>query len=207
MIVSFEHRFVFVAIPKTATHAFRTALRPHLGPRDWEQCVLFDKRWFPVEALAQIGHGHVTCRELQPFLVPGLFEAFFKFCTVRNPYDRFVSGCRFVNRENERMRVAPVETMKRTIGDPATRRHVLFRPQSEFVADEEGRLLVDYVCRFEILQAHFDRVSERLGFPHSPLPDVNVTGPASTRCGLDRELRETVRDLYQRDFLLFGYDC
>jgi sulfotransferase famil protein len=216
MIVSFAHHFVFVAIPKTATHAVRTALRPHLGPRDWEQCVLFDQRFFPVGALARIGHGHVACRELRPFLVPGLFETFFKFCTVRNPYERFVSCCRFVNRDNERMRQAPLETMKRTIGDAETCRHVLFRPQSEFVTDEDGRLLVDYVCRFEGLQAHFDRVSERLGLPQSPLPQVNVTRVtrvtsvttnAPGQCCLDRELHETLRDVYRRDFALFGYDC
>ena len=34
MIISHKHRFIFVAVPKTATHAVRKALRPHLG-RDW----------------------------------------------------------------------------------------------------------------------------------------------------------------------------
>jgi hypothetical protein len=206
MIVSFQHRFVFVAIPKTATHAFRTALRPHLGPRDWEQCVLFDQRFFPVETLARIGHGHVTCREIRPFLVPGLFETFFKFCTVRNPYQRFVSCCRFVNRENARMRQAPLETMKRMIGDRATRRHILFRPQSEFVSDADGRLLVDHACRFEVLQAHFDRICQRLRLPSAPLPQVNATNRGSTRAWLDRELQESVADLYRQDFALFQYD-
>ena len=206
MIVSFQHRFVFVAIPKTATHAVRTALRPHLGPRDWEQCVLFENTFFPVEALAQVGHGHLTCCEMRPFLIPGLFEAFFKFCTVRNPYQRFVSGCRFVNRDNQRMRQAPLETMKRTIGDAAMRSHILFRPQNAFVVDADGRLLVDHVCRFEAVQAHFDCICQRLGLPSSLLPDVNVTDRAPRRVWLDRELQESVADMYRQDFALFEYD-
>jgi hypothetical protein len=205
MIVSFQHRFVFVAIPKTATHAVRTALRPHLGSRDWEQCVLFETKLFPVEALAAAGHGHLTCRQVQPFL-PGVFDRCFKFCTVRNPYDRFMSYCHFVNRENQRMRRAPLETMKRIICDEETRRHILFRPQSEFVVDEDGQLLIDYVCRFEALQMHFDRVCERLRLPPSTLPQINVTSQVSERPWIDRELQEMVHEVYRQDFALFGYD-
>ena len=162
MIVSFQHRFIFVAIPKTATHALRVALRPHLGPHDWEQCALFTTKTFPVTALAQIGHGHLTCRQVLPFLLPDVWEGFFRFCTVRNPYDRFVSYCYFMNRENQRMLKDPLGTMKQVIEDRQDAEQVLFRPQCEFVIDEEGRLMVDYVSRFEALQSHFDHICQRL---------------------------------------------
>ena len=73
--------------------------------------------------------------------------------------------------------------MKQMIGDAEIRRHILFQPQSDFFTDGDGRLLIDYVCRFEALQADFGRICERLGFSESPLPRINVTTPA--RRGLD----------------------
>ena len=206
MIVSFRHRFIFVAIPKTATHAFRTALRPHLGSRDWEQCVLFEERFFPVEALARVGHGHLTCRQIRPYLLPGMFEGSLKFSTVRNPYDRFVSSCCFLHRENRRVEESPLETMKQLISDEKERRRILLRPQFEFVTDEDGQRLVDYVCRFEALQEHFDCICEQLHLLSSPLPRVNVTSQASERSWIDRELQEMVQEVYRQDFALFGYD-
>ncbi|MEP6619816.1 MAG: sulfotransferase family 2 domain-containing protein [bacterium] len=205
MIVSFRHRFIFVAIPKTATHALRAALRPHLDTRDWEQCGLFEQRRFPVVALAEIGHGHITCRELYPFLLPDVWESCFRFCIVRDPCERFVSYCRFMNRDNGRMRDDPIGTMKRTLAWAADGQHVLFRPQHEFVTDEDGGLMVNYVGRVEALQMHFDRICETIGLPAAPLDRVNVSGSSAYRDCLDQELTEMVQAHYARDFALFDY--
>ncbi len=205
MIVSFQHRFVFVAIPKTATHAFRSALRPHMGPRDWEQCVLFEKKHFPVEPLARIGHGHITAAQINQFLLPGFWESAFRFCTVRNPFDRFVSCCHFANRDNGRMTADPLGTMKRAISDRQRTNHVLFRPQSEFITGQDGSTLVERVCKFETLQQDFDQVCQRLGLPSSTLDVVNSSHPPDYRGCYDRELKELVLDSYREDFERFGY--
>ena len=205
MIISFRHRFIFVAIPKTATHALRVALRPHLGPRDWEQCGLFEKKTFPVAALAQIGHGHITCQQVRPFLLPELWESSFRFCTVRNPYDRFVSYCYFMNRENQRMQKDPLGTMKQIIEHKQDAEQVLFRPQCEFVIDEEGRLMVNYVSKFEALQNDFDDIRQRLRLPDIQLQPINVTGSALRRFCYDGELKEMVQTVYRQDFALFDY--
>jgi hypothetical protein len=205
VIISFRHKFIFVAIPKTATHAFRVALRPKLAPNDWEQCVLFEKKFFPVEALKNIGHGHLTCRQVKPFLLPEIWENYLKFCTVRNPFERFVSYCKFVNRDNDLMEKNPLETMKQIISDKITHDKILFRPQVEFITDEDGKLMADYICRFEDLQNDFDKVCEKLNFPKVELQKINATNPANRTEIFDSELREMVEDFYRRDFELYGY--
>ena len=196
---------MFVAIPKTATHALRGALRPHLGPHDWEQCGLFTRKTFPLPALAHIGHGHLTCLQVRPFLSSDVWEGLFRFCTVRNPYDRFLSYCYFMNRENQRMQKDPLGTMKRIIADRHSAEQVLFRPQCEFVLDEEDRLMVEYLGKFEALQGDFDHICQRLRLPHMPLQHINVTGSALYRSSYDRELKEMVQTVYRQDFALFGY--
>ncbi len=205
MIVSFKNQFIFVAIPKTATHSFREALRPHLGPNDWEQCVLFEKKFFPLEPIADIGHGHISCAQIQPFLLPGMWESFFSFCTVRNPYERFVSYCRFVNRTNQKMHNDPLVTMKRIMAEKESQKRILFRPQYKFVTDSEGELLVDFVCKFDSLQKDFDYICDKLRLPNSELERVNAMVSDSRLTHFDRELKEMVYSFYQKDFDLFNF--
>ena len=206
MIISFQHKFVFIAIPKTATHAFRVALRPHLAPNDWEQCVLFDKKYFPAEPLAEIGHGHITWREAKAFLLPEMRATFFKFCTVRNPFERFVSYCRFINRDDQKMKTDALGEMKRIIANKDNHTKILFRPQFEFVSDENGELAVDYLCHYENLQNDFDTVCERLNLPHAKLEKINVSDSEKYLGLCDDELKALVRDFYHRDFEIFGYE-
>ena len=93
MIVSHRHRFIFFAVPRTGTHAIRTALGPVLGDDDWQQQSLTAEVRMPVAALARFNHGHLTLRQVQASLPSTVWRDYFKFAFVRNPYDRFVSVC------------------------------------------------------------------------------------------------------------------
>lgn len=206
MIVSHAQKFLFVAIPKTATHTIRRALRPQLHQYDWEQCRLFEHKAFPLEPITQLGHGHISCVQIKPFLPAGIWEQYWKFCFVRNPYDRFVSSCYFFHRhEIQLMETDPLGTMRHSLSDPETQQHFLFRPQYEFICDQAGQLMVDYVGRYETLQSHFDTICQRLQLPSIPLSVTNesVRKPASA-C-YDQELQDMVADFYAKDFALFGY--
>lgn len=203
MIVSFARRFVFVAIPKTATQAVRVALRPHLGLHDWEQCGLFEKKQFPIAALARLGHGHLTCREVRPQLIPGLWEQLFSFCTVRNPYERLVSWVYFHHRGHAALVRDPLGLLKRAVIAHSQNRWTM--PQAHFVTDADGSLLVNYIARFEALQAGYDDICRRVGLPVSMLPSVNASDPPPYEACYDAELRDMVREVYADDFRLFGY--
>ena len=205
MIVSFSRRFLFVAVPKTAGHAVRARLREQMGPRDWEQCRLFETRAFPVADLAAVGHGHLTCEEVQPWLLPGLWDGLFKFAFVREPVDRFVSAAWFHLGATDRMRTDPLGTMKAVLSDPVMRGHFLFRPQVPFLCDAEGQLMVDMVGRYERLQEDFDAVCGRIGAEPAPLPAVNVTDRPRDATAMDAELTGLIRETYAGDFALFDY--
>lgn len=205
MILSFSRRFAFVAIPKTAGHALRTALRPLLAPNDWEQCTLFDKRYFPVQPLAAIGHGHLSYRDVAPFLLPGQWDGLTSFAVVRSPFDRFLSFARFAWRGSDAMERDPRGTMKRALTDPDRAGHILLRPQHEFVCDDAGRIRTTLLLRHESLAADMLRLADALGAPLAPLEAVNVS-PETSGAALDAELADLIRARYARDFALFGYD-
>ena len=49
-------------------------------------------------------------------------------------------------------------------------------PQHDFLFDRDGEQLVDYIGRFEELQAGFDHVCKAAGIPVTKLPHANETG-------------------------------
>jgi hypothetical protein len=180
-------------------------LRPHLAKNDWEQCALFEEKLFPVDFLAAIGHGHITCRQIKPFLLPNMWKNYFKFTVVRNPYKRFFSYCYFFNRENRRMQRDPLGTMKRTITNKKVTKQAFLIPQYKFVTNKVEKLTVNYVCRLENLQDDFDKVCEELKLPKTDLQKINSSNSSKHPEIYDDELKEMIYDFYRKDFELFDY--
>jgi len=133
MIVSYKHKFIFFALPKTASQSIRVALRPHMHSHDWEQCTLYEKKFFPVKEFRKINHGHISYDQLSKYLIPNILSDLFKFTFVRNPYDRFVSICCFRNWNNDSMISHPLDTMKRIIQSKEVESTLIYDPQYKFV--------------------------------------------------------------------------
>ena len=205
MIVSHAHRYVFVPVPKTGTHAVRQALREHMGPDDIEQVGLFVDRKFPWPQLAALGHGHLALRQVAPFLGPDAMRDYLKFAFVRNPFDRFVSYCSFMTRAHGDFDRDPRGTMHRILFELRPLDHVHFQPQYALLVDERGELATDFIGRVETMQQSYDELCARLGIPGRALEQVNGSRRGEYRQYYDRALFEGVSRLYARDLQLFGY--
>jgi hypothetical protein len=205
MIISALHKFIFVAIPKTGTHAVRRALRAHMGPQDMEQVGLFVQRKLPIPQLAQLQHGHLSLQQVRPFLKPDAFQSFFKFAFVRNPFDRFVSYSAFVTRESGEFEGDPKRVMRDLVHNPPWE-HILFQPQHSFISGPDGEPMTDFVGRVEEMQESYDEICRRIGIPTARLERVNATTRGDFRLYYDDALVEGVAKLYARDLELFGYE-
>ena len=206
MIISHQHRFIFAAIPKTGTHSVRQALREHMSPDDLEQVGLFVNKRFPFAELAQIAHGHLTLQQVRPFIGEEAFSGYFKFAFVRNPFDRFVSYCAFMARKDGAFERNPQQVMRQLLFRVRPMHHVLFQPQHGFITGENGELLTDQVGRVEDMQTSYDAICQRIGIPSRALTQVNSSRRGSYRDYYDQPLIDGVRELYRRDFELFGYN-
>ena len=206
MIVSHAHKFIFFAVPKTATHTIREALRAHLGPDDWEQQVLFGQQSLPIPDIARLGHGHITAAEIRPHLDADVWNGYFKFAFVRNPFDRFVSTCFFLNRSSPDFADIAVEFMKQRLPLPRFRERVLVRPQYRQLVDERGAIALDYVGRYEDLQQSYDAICEAIGIASTELGKKNTSQHSAFMNYYDDELRQMVADFYAEDLRLFGYE-
>lgn len=205
MIISYAHRFLFFAVPKTGTHSVRRALRAHLGPDDLEQVGLYEPKRFPFPEFAAIRHGHISARQIEPVIGADVFADLFKFAFVRNPYDRFVSYCAFMSRNTGHFERDPIRFMKHIIKTVRPLDHLLYLPQSSFLVDAQGRLTVDCVGRTEDMQASYDAICAKIGLASSTLDKVNTSSHRDYRQYYDDELRALVGNLYRHDLELFDY--
>ena len=199
--ISHKNRCIFVHVPKA-------------GGTSVECSAIFD------DQRARTGDhvgGHFTALEYRA-TYPDEFRDYFTFAFVRNPYDRLVSAFLYLNRGGTTpgdRRVFEVH-LKRYQGDfeafceglhdhESVRSILHLRPQVDFVCDENGELIVDYVGRLEQMAADFAVVTKRLG-EQVRLPRKN----RSTQMGYYRfyrsaRVREIVTGVYESDFSALGY--
>jgi hypothetical protein len=204
-ILSHRHRLIFVAIPKVASHSIRFALRPHLGGDDEEQVSLFVRKRIARPVFDAQEHGHQLAREVRAALGPELWGQYFSFAVIRNPWDRFVSYVAFMMRHNGLFERDPQAAMRRVLAHPQNQSAVHYRPQSDFVTDEGGQVIVSALCRVERLQADFAEVCARIGLPPLALEQRNPSVHRPYTEYYDEELRDAVAALYREDIERFGY--
>ena len=205
MIVSHLHRYIFVAMPKTGTHSVRQALREHLGPDDIEQVGLFVNKRFPFDEVAQIRHGHLSVRQVRPYLGDDVCDHYFKFTFVRNPFDRFVSYCAFMTRQHGAFERDPQGTMRRILFELRPMDHVHVQPQYTLLTAADDALEMDFIDRVERMQDDYDTVCAKVGIPSRALDKVNSSKRGDYRQYYDQALIDGVTELYRRDLELFDY--
>lgn len=205
MIISHTNKFIFFAVPKTATHAIRQALHVYTGPDDWEQQTLFGEQALPIAEIARLQHGHITVREIKPFLSAETWKSYYKFSIVRNPFDRFVSVCSFFNRNDREFADNPLLWMKTALRRPRFQQRLLVRAQYLQLIDDNGELALDYLGRYEQLQASVDHIFDTLGLDSVTLQAKNSSEHDDFTDYYDPELRAMVAEFYHQDFSLFNY--
>lgn len=139
------------------------------------------------------------------------WDSSFKFAFVRNPYEWMRSWYRF--RQRKALRSDSHDFRDRYTGDKTFNEFVqsfasneLMLKQSDFIANHEGELLVDFVGHYETLQYDFDRVCTRLSLEPSLLPVVNTSRQdAESEEPISRESTEIINDYFSRDFEMFDY--
>jgi len=188
-----EHRCIFIHIPKAAgTSVTRT---------------LFD-----------CGSRHVRYTEYEK-ANPHKFCDYFKFSFVRNPWSRLYSAYSFLkhggmNKMDRQWAEAILcrypdfdNFVKGWVNPENIRSWVHFFPQHYFICDDQLNLKMDYIGRFEQIDADMAVVQKKLSMPVQPMSKANVTDKMDSDLSIyTEETREIVRRVYAQDIELFHYE-
>ena len=206
MIISHKYKFIFFAVPKTATHAIRFALRPHLGQDDEEHVFSFKPSKLNIDAFQDRKNGHFTVDEIKPYLSEEIWNTYYKFSFVRNPFDRFISLCFFHFKALKHTSEHVDQLVLKFASSSSESKPELFKPQTRFLYDGGRQTPLDYIGRFENIQNDFNKVCHTLNIPSTKLEMINssIHEPYLTYYK-NEDLLDLVEEMYKEDILHFGY--
>ncbi len=214
MLLSIAHNFLFVHIAKTGGTSIRAALNGY----KWK-----DPYRIPMAICSRISGltGHrvacklprhakaIAAREMLPW---ELYEGLFKFAFVRNPWDLQVSSFHHIRRERPNL-VAGMDDFETFLRwKLSDRRDYQFHIdtsialQSDYVIDLRGRVIVDFIGRYENLSEDFDTACRRIDIKTPPLPHKRRAGDRRDyRAYYTDETAELIAKHFEPDIRMFGY--
>ena len=220
------YQCLFVHVPKTAGQSVEQFFMDRMG-LDWDAGraeVLLGDNPDTTRGTQKLAHLSAWEYVKDGFIEREEFDGLFRFSFVRNPFERIVSEYRYRNYFHHRSFRDFVLHKLPQPGWDDKYRHVM--PQYDMLHDPDGRLMVDFVGRFETLQQDFDKVCHWLGLEDSKLPHRNPSNKKSRNLkrkvrnalffnGEDRKQHWTefydqrtldaVSRLYEKDIEAFGY--
>lgn len=204
MILSHEHRFIFIHVHKAAGTSITRALLPFSADAVGGILRRLKKKPSAAKPPPTPIPPNITASELIEKMGPDRFRSYFSFAFVRNPWDWTASEYEYIRRSPDH---AAHEIVTKLGSFPAFvhwhchERRIL---QESFVCDDEGKQLVDFIGRYERLEEDFRQVCTRIGI-EAKLPHLNQSQRRPYPEYFDPETRELVARAYAADITRFGY--
>ena len=202
-MINHTHKFIFVKLSKSASETITNALTTSLSNTTFEKT----------------GHNHILD------MISEDTDTYYKFTTVRNPYSRLVSRYFFARKiphhtkqfENLTFRDfvvgGHINTPMNTDWVQSSAPHLkkllnkvgFFDNQIEWMQNDLGEMVIDFVMKTENLQEDFNTVCDKIGIPKQKLPHKNKTKHKHYTEYYDDETKEIVAERYAKDIEYFNY--
>ena len=211
MIRSEAGKFIFVHVQKSAGISIETVLKNNFSDA---------QHWHGRHGHAKTGIQEIGQKK---------WETYYSFAFVRNPWDRMVSWYSMVQKELTKL---PIEQQKSNkpfnspfwnqvitdshdfssflhncteiVFDRGCFKSYAFN-QIDYLLDESGKLVVDFIGRFENLVADTSTVFNHLGIKNFNLPKQNISRHNHYSDYYTKETQELIAKRFKKDIEMFGY--
>ena len=197
-MISFQKRFLFVHIHKTAGNSIQSILR-HYSEDEIVSARMHQDgiERFGVRNPNYKIRKHSTLAEYRAALGEKEFRRLYKFAVVRNPWDRMVSYYFSPSRQVEGW-------------DPKAFKKLILRTLSvadhlRLGSEKDPFANMDRMMRFESLADDFRLVCSELDIPPALLPEYNRSSREHYWRYYDDELKTLVRKRFAPEIERFGY--
>ncbi|MBF2085670.1 sulfotransferase family 2 domain-containing protein [Thermoleptolyngbya sp. C42_A2020_037] len=216
MLVSHGHQFIYTKTLKTAS----TSVEAYFEPFCVEEGAanLARVREESVSAAGIVGYrgpgkpegcrwwNHMPAAQIREQLGEDLWTRYFKFCVIRNPYEKAISAFYFGRShtpstpDSSRSDAAAFEHWLIAHGPPIDRNKYLI----------DGQFCLDEVIRYESLAADLERICAKLGVPWNPEALPHLKTGTRPKVAIAQSLytdtsRQLVEAAYAFELDYFGY--
>jgi hypothetical protein len=205
MLISYSHKFLFVHLYKTAGNSIVQALEPYAyRPDSWRPSTWLPRLTVPSRLLLRENlPKHISAADLKAAIPAEIFNPYFKFAFVRNPWDWQVSLYHYILDHPEN----PTYPLVKRLGSFEAYMHwraTDYRTQTSQLCDAAGNLLVDFVGRIESIEQDFREICDRIGVK-ARLEHHNRSNHRHYRECYTDETRAIAAEIYAVDIERFGY--
>ena len=204
MIICDKNKFVFIHIPKNSG----TVMTEELQKTYKDTQLLMHCERYGINI--GIDKMHLYYDVIYEFISKNVLDNYFKFCIIRNPYNKLYSAWNFIK---ERHGYSDVnDFIKYKLNEefiygkeiiPGDAR-VHYRPQFTFVYNNENNKFADFIIRYENLNEDISKMNEKYGL-NVPLYDDGNSQKSYINL-LNKESILKINSLYKKDFELFNYE-
>lgn len=199
-MVSSKYRFIFSEITKTGTTSVCRALLP---------CV--EKNWFRGKKC----HMFMTAHKNE--LGSKIFDEYFKFSFVRNPWDKMTSQFFYRKKHygskfgfdpfcNEAFNIF-VEKLYDDFKNRGKLKFTAMNPfQKPYIVDDNQKLIVDFLGKYESLDEDFDFVCNHIGIETPRLPHRNKSNHKTYIKHYNTKSVDLVAEIYEDDIDFLKYE-
>ena len=201
-MISHKHKFIYIKVGKS-------------GSTSIESCLLSYNK----TNVTHCGHYHIQDD------INHRTNNYFKFTFVRNPWPRCVSKYYYMKSKGDELHRAYRKGSFREflinddnrffIDYPLNKRTQYLNKmrlkvaphdnQLDWISDENGNILTDYIGRIENAQEDFNTICDKLGIPQRELPHKNKSKHKHYTEYYDEETKRIVAEKYAKDIEYFGY--
>ncbi len=182
MLVSHRKKFIYLKTVKTASTSVESFFEPDCMPAGTWHLDVFrpetvsadgivgyrgvkQRKWFGLRRRRWFDH--MPAKLVKRQLPADVWDSYFKFCVIRNPFEKVVSAFHFFQwmetRGLHKMSVGPavseIERFRQWVAVDVGKKRTILDRACYTIGDE---VCVDYFIRYENLQHDVDEVSKRL---------------------------------------------
>lgn len=203
MVISHGYKFIFIHNYKVAGTSVREALQVYTIPPKENYINWIGQK---LKILPSSGDfiDHVSAPNLKKELAPKYFDNYFKFSFVRNPWDWQVSLYHYMREQKDHRQHQLV--MSQTFEEYIHWRvENDLKLQKQFMYDDKGNCLVDFIGKMETINEDFKKITDRIGI-NAVLPHSNKSKHKHYQELYNAETKALVAKYFYEDIELFGYD-
>ncbi|NJL74288.1 MAG: sulfotransferase family protein [Saprospiraceae bacterium] len=236
MLISHRKQFIYTKTYKTAGTSVEVYFEPYCMPEgDWQEKHLREEyvseagvigyRGRPRDTSELTWWNHMPAELIKARLNnDAAWNSYFKFCVIRNPFDKVISAYHFQNKAlpDQPRWYYYQRKVKKVVNQwlyqgvsPAMKKHFkqwlkegkMFIDRDKYFIDNQ--LCVDYIIQYEDLEGGIKAVCERLNIPFEParIPRFKVSNRPKKAYSTyyDQEAIDLVTELFEFEVNYFNY--
>jgi len=159
-------------------------------------------------------HEHIKAKEIRDIIGSKMWESYYSFAFVRNPWDLMVSCYHWW------LQRADIKCFRQDIYNIKAMENFSCFIESKYGTkmineckgnlynwiSDEGEVIVDYVGKFENLQNDFDQICLNLNMDYIHLPHVNKTKRAHYRHYYNNKTKKLIAERFYKTIEVFNYE-